>query len=601
MVFVFLSVNAVAAMLTALEFVAGLLAIASFRTTILGIWLYRLHQKKVIPFRLFNKPYYAIGIEALCFFISTGLVIFVAVVELKMDQSFRIVPQQSNSSFCAFMNESLSITTMNEYRIPSQFVIDDASIEIAKQVHCKHGLKAVDFGTDTNGTFLFAPECVPVNQSSLVTENNNSVPPAVFPPEYELGQVGSIVSTSSSAYIIPYNMKNSTYGFSSPAPEDENEFERIPECTAKNISSVITKSFPYWRTRDVDDYNISRSFLQTICEQENNTLSEATLPLDTKKDCKGEQLFPQCLRKKAVSLGDKYLHSVKLTNVAVLTRSIAKQGLYETRACVNATVQYEFVYVPGPFFKQRTYSDIKRLKNKSVLVPTRIEVLSGSCEPTLNTLGLAALVYSTQAEWPGRPNKDLNDRLLKLSRQQRYHAYMVSIARSSYPFEVLGHRKSVSKPCSLHKVVSVTQFQTDGFYVMMLATFGLICLMVVIALAFRWALPRHAWKVANYAQHLTVKGNINHYSSVRKSTAEMQSEAVFRSEGQNAGGIVNPKLSSSDVVISVQNEDSQVNTRELAQGQGRPGLLYRIKSVRNGFGNASPGASGSPRSSLLKS
>lgn len=559
MIVIFLSLKAVCALLTTFEFIIATLVLFSFRPVLRGLWLFKLHRRKMLQLQVVNKSHQAITQEAVGLLIGAWFALFVTLTEYRLDDGFFPISSKPEvtSRYCALMSGDYDSLVMINTPPPLHFLVDSRSLEIAELRSCPYGIDHLDFGTNADNSIhidsVLIPKCVPQSRALDPTD--------IFELTFKVKLIGQTYFQVyyNLTYILSYATQSVGLSYRRNTDFIMEQLPPIEECIARNISSMSTVFESLWRTRDIDNFNMSRSLLQRLC----GTMDENVKPLDANflnnSNCFDyAKINTECLRAYIGSHSDSdapSTYSVIFEDVSVLLAqektdswNTSIESVWNTSidsiVCVDASVRYEYVLlsyaainlVGTTWATGVTYEDSN--ESHSYVLPLRVRVLSGSCERTMYALGLSALLYSTRVDWPTFREIQLKDKLKRLSRQQRLHAYMMSIARYEFPFYKLRRMDNLKHDCTFEMGTRGTKVRTDAVFVLLVVSLSICTIIIVTAAIFCIIIPKHAWEVAKFSQKVT--------------TDDLDSLASSnRVEVRDGHGKKNVKESREDAVVEV--------------------------------------------------
>lgn len=501
---IFLTVGSVAAMFTALEFILSTIAVFAVRPTLSGLLLCRLYLQRRIKIRRSSLRRIGLRRELLTIILAAWFAAATVFVEQSLTGAEVVTSiEVANHSRCRPLNVPYVDDLMHVVRPSVRLVLDTWSSSIAPQLGCTDGITTLDFG-DTRGvqddSNSLAPECYnpppPARRTAL---ENGSLEPSIVRMQY--GYWTGVEPLHVMFMLVPYEL-------SQKRKAHANHYDpiyEIEECVEKGIASFPQRHYYQWHIKDIDDYAVSLSVLQELCVKHGN---ESVAPISDSlfKECTGNNTltFLPCITRTA-----SLIHTIDLPNMSAIFIDTINENVESTSVCcTDAVFRLHYVFVSTDvtidllglpenttLHQGEQYNALQR--GFSIPLITRVDTLKGTCEPTLHALGLNALIYAANAEWKGQ------DTLLTLPRQQRYHAYMVSLARLHFPLDELteyyGH-------CNLREVHTATHLQKDWKLGMLAVVTALCVVLVACAFVCRCMFPRQAWRVATPERLFTCEG-----------------------------------------------------------------------------------------------
>lgn len=521
MIVIFLSLNAVCSLLTTIEFIIATLVIFSFRPVLHGLWLFKLHRRKVLQLQVPNNLHQTIALEAIGLLIGAWFALLVTLTEYRLEDGVYSASSQPEvvSRYCAFMNATYDYYLMLDARPPLQFFVDSMSLDIAELHSCRYGIDHLDFGTVANNSeqedSILIPNCVPQLRATELADMS------WITFQVDLIDAIAFEAHSNLTYILTYATQSVGLSYREDIGYVPVPLPPIEECATRNISSMPTVFGDWWHTRDMDNLNVSRSLLQRLC----GTMDETAKPLNAtfvnSSNCfTRTAINTECLRAYIRSGSDSNApstYSITFADVSTLIVQDNDDSSNRTTVstvCVDASVRYEYVLlsraaikVVGTWVRTSIESEVhneSRSEFQSFVIPLRMRVLSGSCERTVSALGLSALIYSTKVDWHTLGDIQYRDRLKGLSRQQRLHAYMISMARHEFPFYKLGNWGNLPSECTFEMASSGTKIQTDAVFVLLVVSLSVCSFIIFTAAIFSFVIPKHTWEVAKFALNVTM-------------------------------------------------------------------------------------------------
>lgn len=525
------SENLACALLTILEFILGTIAVLCVRPAISGSWIFWLHRRGSIPIQVGRPFHLASKKELIGLFLAFWFASSVFFVESELESAYKISSSTIIPTYCARMDDAFTTQLLRSggSSPPQSFLLDEASLTIARdrKRECRNGLSVVDFGSNASQNLLLAPICRDPSPPTNFTPS-----PLVFGPSDSVRNQQSYTSRHIHydlpvSFLIPHNVTRNLTTF-------VTEDRIVSECEQRQLGSVIAVSGNKWATRDLTSDTLGQLVLADLCARHegsvtgiggdtgsgnddgrvmNDLLTACREEADSADDQVSYQFRPECIRQFALNnslplynatLSRYSMLRVDYTNVSDISTADSK-----ATACPGVDVTYEYALVSDRFFQNFSddFSAHPDGVDRPVLVPTRLSVPNTArCEPVVNSLGLGALYYTARSDWTGAANVGTNaiaadNELLDLEPIDRYHAYVVSIARNYYPYEQL--RKTYNCSAPMNVVKEGTKIAFDAGLVFMLAASILSGLLILVASALIWTIPQHSWNLATYTESLS--------------------------------------------------------------------------------------------------
>lgn len=504
-----LSNGNVAAIITSAEFIVGTVAIYCTYPIMRGLWLLQLHRNRRLAVRIQERKYRRIKNEILALTIAVLFATTVALFESNLGQRYYISSKEKFSKYCAPMATASDVYLLSKIRAPTSFKIDTVSSEIAASLDCEFGLNSVEFGSEIvageYSTNFFVPIC---NGHSENNESGSASGAPYFPrsnmqkqfieySDYTDDPIDYIEMDlySRPFFVIPYNV--TTFGKTrKDLLNSSHVIPKIPACEERKISSIPTVS-NRWEIRQVDDMFIWRVILERLCEQHSGDAS-ASVSNDTISECEGAaELNATCINS-GVSRNEASTFEFTIDDVAVL--AVVDDNWNATSyACTNASVKIEYELISENHVRNITEYGAPLVEDRSIVIITVMEVISGRCELAQHTLGLFAVLYSARVEWFEVSKQFFSH----LTRHQTYYAYVMSIARSGFPFEELDSPVfKNNQTCPFHIAAVGTVIESNAFLWSTLTIFAVGLLLIICSSLFLTVFSKQAWHFASYTEKL---------------------------------------------------------------------------------------------------
>lgn len=449
-----LTVGQVSAILTSLEFIIGGLALLQLPRLVSKILFLRrksngglISQDSLRQVRIF--------IQFLGFFITVLLTICITLVEFNLERK-QIFSSKlySTTRWIDFLNNPTNLSADTPDIMFTE--VGQLSIDAVRQINCSKGINSIAFGVpdDSNGDespYIY-PECIPKadvesSKQDLYFEHRfhrSKIDIQIGPAGGELvsGYMTALNDNSSWITIIPESSNNFSFkhsNFVSP---------NLSICAQKNITLAEQHGFAgpcgHYRfgstsanrtldIRDTSTNKINRAMIQKVCELHTPTTSNsANISMHNVTNCLHDRkrkednrykfkLDINCIRRKIRRKLPNLAKTVNFSGVTV----VASSGIdIKGTVCTNATVELNYAILPDLFF-------LKTELRSTIFVPMQWTVTSGQCESVSSLIGLYAASFSAIDEF--MPEKVSKTR--HLTRQERLHAYILSLARNQFPYE----------------------------------------------------------------------------------------------------------------------------------------------------------------------
>lgn len=384
------------------------------------------------------------------FVIAILLTIFVAFVQSDLDEKPSMSEKLFNTTKWTSMTESTFNITVFTPQFPRDMDIDAQSVKAARDLACNHGIESISFGKSTEfdgpePPFIY-PNCF--NSSSFQESPGKDFVgfhykktsyEVVFMKEKRLFY-HSVTSDTMFDYghnwtvVVPYPSNGFNFSIS------HFSSKTLEECYNRNVSTFNAYSFvsgtPHNTQRDnFTAVSLSTSLFNEICRMhktiemyfdrdEYTDLKQCVKILGNLTSPGGKiteqrQIDHECISEKRSSPLVNF-QSISLSDVGAIIGYENDRGV----ACTNATVRYDFLAIPDYVLHDQFSLD-------TAFLSYSFEVVSGECELVYDELGLTSIVFASYSEWI----ESESEQLVGLSRRQKYHCYMMQIARDHFQFD----------------------------------------------------------------------------------------------------------------------------------------------------------------------
>lgn len=497
------NVGAVAAFLTCFEFVVGTIGAICVGSILQGVWLTHLQVKRKITLKKSSLKKRILLHNIIALIIGLWFTVATALVECSLETRLIVSEIQVQSKTCARMDLLYDFASIEVANPPFTYSIDDWSINIGKQLLCEEtGLLTIDLTTNSDKVdgkqpHPLAPTCV-----------NKSASPNEFFPEMDNGivdldfiKIGNtgIYTDKPIVSIFPYNhnagiSRSRKFGLL-------ESYVPLTSCVSKNIASVGLRYYKNWDTFFFDDYNMTLRTLELMCENMTEPLPKQ-VPNEYLMECyffdQFDYLETSCLQR---LIPPTFSSSVILHNMSLLIIKDADSEKVQvtdgaeygsrTVACPDVSLNISFFLISAEqvdkelleLIDSRFYEGIPN--NSSIVIPYRIETISGRCEPALHMLGFSALLYTASLEWQ---NKSVYG-----SRTLTYQTFLFSMAQTIFPFDEFRAQQpknmtnSTKMACNLRQIENVVILKR-GWRFVILVTIAVACILIFIVAGIFWVI-----------------------------------------------------------------------------------------------------------------
>lgn len=503
-ILVSLSIGQVSSVLTAFEFVS--VSIAALILPYLVDKTVFFYERRDQDVWLFKARNLRLWIQFMGVPIAVWFTICTALVQSRL-QTQRVISSRTMQSrrWVSMTNKSEEKSRDRFVVIPQHIEIDEDTINAAKILPCNDGIDSISFGLATrieNGKYPFVyPNCIGSSK-----QNGNEGILEVSDLRYDFANLKTVYVDPPGIYGYSIIFENSWIIIS---PYPSNSFPMNETLTRgennlsiKNISSLSKDLFSRYTPsssvvlglKDMSMKHIIFSKVYDEYQPISTTLDpnqlvsclSKTSEIDSslnagihKSTVANRAINISCLHEN-VSRRKDYVNTVQFEDVSVILNH--EMYLQQGIACSDAIVQMGYMVLPEELFKQHESS------NNSVLLPFHVKILSGTCERMDEYLGLLSMLYSTNSEWTSE-----NKRFELLSRHQRYHAFMIGMARKYFPYDTLYSKKSSSVEFPISE--DRTEIKKDPAFALMLVVFLVCVLVVLINVILFLFLPRNLQKI----------------------------------------------------------------------------------------------------------
>lgn len=526
-------INTVAALLTTFEFVITLITAYCTRSLFHAISLYRLYSRGSLSIGPRNIASRRRLSDWTVLFLGFGLMNATALVEKDLEPSFRVSDTRVSPSQCVRMDDyfprNISLNT-----VPDRSVrFERWPFRMATLMRCGNtGLSTIHAGGtyDEQGriTNLSAPICAEPSSDDNVLAQSTSPKLVATMGQLRVSRVSGVLQQTHAAInlktdffeALPYSFKayrteaNSPWLFnsSSGGEVEPSQISNTTTCFSRQISLTSLCGGRWWNTEYVESAAVCRFMQGSLCALHGDRKVE-TLPSGSSSGCyrsSKKRLNVPCVAKKAKTLGVPTYSS----DVENITALFVKHPSEEAYACVEAKVRYHYLFMNG------TDLDFKRFQF-GVLIPVKVELLSGDCERTIFGLGRVALASTVDAEWS-------NTAFREADRRSRFNALTLLLALpvlSTQAMKLGNVRTDRQKPCELRAIHEITLINRDWKYwllVFMITVDGIALVAGLCARLF-FQFKHRPWNVASPSW--TTDLLIHERSDLSPQSVEVRTEA----------------------------------------------------------------------------
>lgn len=486
------TIGNVAAFLTIAEFLIGF----SSHAFIHGAWLLSIRRSDKPAFDIRHRKQRRHLKTILVLIITTYLVLSVAFVESDLRSKYAM-SREPDISFDYCINVNRSIRPQMLLWLPPPFHLEVAPwiLHVVEDLNCnkKGGIDSIGTGRDisySNESRVYnAPTC-----REIVHVTNPSATVGVLTGKGKI--LVFSVGRSDIFEILPYD--DTRIGrFFNAVMTDTLLPEAVSPCVERGISPVITPISISAQNSVASSGNFTSEILSTICRLHGSgpVISSFNSPTAS------EKLVQKCVHRKSLSLNvscaisltetvrEVYTYSVDLEDMSVLI--VGKRKHSPSYVCLISNIPYHYIFMNATWLQQYVIVRLDFALNLPILVPTKIEVISGHCEETVHVLGRSALLYTMTSEWK-------EDSMSRVEQISRYHAFMMSVSGSTYAMDKINPygKGEQRRPCGVRRVFEVTDVPTNWRYVILCLGIGMSIVLMALGFSFR-CLAGSNWEVGS--------------------------------------------------------------------------------------------------------
>lgn len=292
-------------------------------------------------------------------------------------------------------------------------------------------------------------------------------------------------------------------------PSISDDGQAIGSCTRQHILSLTTAPSFEWTVRELNSLQVDLYILDVLCSAVGDMDVRPVVQMDNETDVKrlrsdcvnmnpytGVRQNATCIRRNGV---DKsiYPFSPNITNLAILSVAKDEYELEKSKACVDATVTIEYIFLPGKWMMQ-IFDDEVLDSEKLVLIPTSYRVVhddKNHCEVSQSSTALFSLLYSARSNWTYEsgapvvePSSDIGRRLSMMSIRENFQSNVVEIGR-----HYLGDIPDGD--CTLNIVRAGAKIDINFELCVLLGTLVLCAITIFAALWFQIYITEKSWRV----------------------------------------------------------------------------------------------------------
>lgn len=491
------TIGNVAAFLTVVEFLIGILIGFSAHAFIHGIWLVSIRRAEKPAFDMRHRKQRRRLKEVLVLIITTYLVLSVAFVESDLRTKYVMIRKPETSfAFCTNVNRTIRQQVLLWLPPPFYVEVPPWVLDIIEDLKCneKGGIDSIGTGRDVS----YSNESTVYNAPTCREAFNVTNPSATVGVLYGKRQILVFsVGRSDVFEILPYD-KSRIGPLADPVVTNAIFSDAVSPCVERGISPVITSISIAAQNSVASSGNFTTEILNTICRLHG---SKSVTTSFNSPDASAE-LLDACVRQKSLSLnvscavsiaetslGKASMYNVDLEDMSVLL--VGKNKDSASYVCLRSKLRYHYMFMNATWMQQYIIVRLDFGLNLPILVPTKIEVLSGHCEETIHLLGRAALLFTMSSEW--KENK-----MSRLDHISRYHAFMMTISGSNYAMDKIdpyGEGKE-NNGCRVRRVIEATNVPTNWRYVIFCVGVVISIVLMVLGCIFR-SLAGPNWEVGS--------------------------------------------------------------------------------------------------------
>lgn len=506
--------------LNGFEFVIGLIALYALKGLLTNRRVVSLHlvgHKKVNKADFRKSKIYG---NLFDFVLALILAIVISCLELNLGGKVIITEKiEKNRDTCRVFDQYYDFHISEEVAIPQRYSLDSWTINIAQQLECKNGIASIDFAAKVGDPFITQPQ-VPIclTDEEKIELNMSTKAFSVASENLAVSLIGGLIHYEEeeiyfdqpAMMMLSYDVEQET-GFSDSF--HEFIYKNITACIEAGISSLPHTTTEGWEIANMNSASTARYILQQIC-QKHQRLGRPVeeIPESEVDICVEESPFsdpyddPPGINLRCLSNAEMMTtYSVELDNIALLAvddipnfntteeHHAGSKPLFvddnetlwaaKAFACPDVKVRIEYVFIPLSSFQNLPYNEEAVSSSGSVLVYTRVDVIEGSCEPTLHGIGTPALIHTANIEITG-------NNITTLSRTQIYHAHMIALARQQFPVESFSRPvNGTSSDCFLRTTKDATVINMEWYFlcvVILLSIFALMTIVYALSKTFIW-------------------------------------------------------------------------------------------------------------------
>lgn len=471
----------------------------------------------------------------------------------------------SRDRICMRLDADLPLFMVRMKRISARHTVAEWAVDIALQLsnECQdYGLQTVSTTRGTSYedqlTNVYGPVCNPPDSTTPLARSLSSSPSTSLETKEEgnsdigykeeggvllhaevsdvpLGTLAFHGYNSTQFEVLPFSLE----GIPRNGSFTEVAWDRV-ECSRGKILTepmVLSK----WEVNGVTSFSMDAHRRSTLCARHGNrpvrtlyNISHCYRPaMEPNNPDEITMVNVSCLAAAARSHESREMPLTAIFSdvTALIVPHVSSEPSY---ACPNATVRYHYVFVPALQIRvQDVDIDTVASSTKSKWVMpeemlgwsqmyiTRLDVISGTCEPTVHVLGQQALLWSAWSEWEG-------SKFSSLDRLTRFHALTIQLAPVLLSSEMIrwktlaargtnapsnapaseadaslgsgrGADLSVTdRSCRLRKLETVTIVPLDWAFVWLMVSMSACGVVIVLGIGCVLLFGGRVWKVATW-------------------------------------------------------------------------------------------------------
>lgn len=157
--------------------------------------------------------------------------------------------------------------------------------------------------------------------------------------------------------------------------------------------------------------------------------------------------------------------------------------------CLGTKRRYRYMFMSAMWIPQYILVTLHFGFNLPILVPTKVELISGHCEETIHVLRRAVLICTMSSKWK-------EDDMSLFDHISRHHAFAMSVSGSNYVMDKINPYGDVEEnsACRVLRVIQVIIVSKNWRHAKLSVGFGMSIVLMVLGCIFRWLAGRN-WGV----------------------------------------------------------------------------------------------------------